>query len=413
MNILIYMLDNVKIGTEGTHIFEVLNNLSSMGHFIRYVNGKKYVPVLTREPDLHHKGDHRLSFWIHIKKFMTASSLQGEAMLLLNFLKEIRLFFLALVTVLRDKPDIIYRRHTHFNSDYVISRLFKIPTVKEVNAIGSDEMKITKKADRFTLWLYNIIERYNLPRADRILVVTPELKESLHSEFKVELNKITVIQNGANADIFRPMDVKQAREKLDLNQDAHYICFVGLLERWQGIEYLIKSLPLILDQCPDTRLLIVGDGRIKNDLVTLVEQTGVSSKVIFTGVVPYEEVPLYINAGDVCTAPFIKELNKKGGLCSLKMYEYLACGKPCVISKLRGTETMRENHCLCLVEPENITELAQSIVALLKDRELRIAMGGNGRKYIVESQSWKKVTERVVDVCQNLVKSRRNGNSLV
>lgn len=147
-----------------------------------------------------------------------------------------------------------------------------------------------------------------------------------------------------------------------------------------------------------TRLLIVGDGPILEELRAVAAEAGVSSCVIFTGGVAYEDVPRYINASDVCAAPFIREVDKKGGLCSLKMYEYLACGRPCVISRLSGIDTMDAYHCLIAVEPENTTELAEAITTLLQNDELRRQMGENGRKYVVENQSWEKVSERVADV---------------
>jgi glycosyltransferase involved in cell wall biosynthesis len=244
-----------------------------------------------------------------------------------------------------------------------------------------------------------------MPKADKIIVVTPKLKELLHSEYGVKSDRITVIQNGANTDLFKPMDVIKARGELGLALNRNYICFVGMLERWQGVEYLIKSLPLILDQCPETRLLIVGDGPIKQELVELTKQNGVSDKVIFTGMVPYKKVPLYLNVGDVCVAPKVR---LKSGYSPLKLCEYLACQKPVVASRASGLEILEDCRGGILVEPEDPFELATAIVTLLKDRDLRKQMGENGRKYVLENQSWESVAKRVADVCQSLIDIRRN-----
>ena len=67
---------------------------------------------------------------------------------------------------------------------------------------------------------------------------------------------------------------------------------------------------------------------MKDKLIEITSELGVSDKFTFTGRVPYEQVPFYINAADVCVAPFIKERNSRIGLSALKTYEYLACGKP-------------------------------------------------------------------------------------
>lgn len=417
MDILFYMSRPHNIESTGmrTHIVEVLGNLHRMGHSIRYVDGELYSPIPLRELAPRQRDNSRQSLWTRAIKFASASPLKGETWLLWNLLKEFRVFFYSLRTVLRHRPEIIYWRDSHFNSDYLISRLFSIPLVKEVNSIGSNELKISGRADKLTLWLYRIIERYTTGRANAVIVVTPELKELIQRNYGVDPEKITVIQNGANIDLFRPMDQMKMREKLGLKQDIAYICFVGLLRRWQGVEYLIRSLPLILDQHPGTQLLIVGDGALLEELRETARQVGVSSNVIFTGGVPYEEVPFYINASDVCAAPFIKELDAKGGLCSLKMYEYLACGKPCVISKLSGIDTLDAYNCVIAVEPENVPELAKGVASLLQNSELRRQMGENGRKYIVENQSWEKVSQRVAKVLTDTVcsingESRRNSD---
>jgi glycosyltransferase involved in cell wall biosynthesis len=409
MDILFYTIFSREMGTEGTHIFEVLNNLSRAGHSIRYVNGKIHslIPVKNLETI----ENQQRTLWGKIKGFLATTPLRGEALVSWLFLKEVRLFFSAIITILHHRPDVIYRRHSLFNSDYLISKLFNIPLVKEVNGIGVDEIKITKRADNVTLRFIDCLEKFTLPKADKLIVVTHKLKELLHSEYGVELNKIKIIQNGANTIVFKPMDMINAREELGLAQDVKYVCFVGNLVQWQGVEYLVQSLPLILDQSPNTQLLIVGDGQMKEELFELAEKSGVSNKVIFTGMVSYHKVPLYINASDVCVAFLRRERNERCGVSPLKLYEYMACGKAVIGSRLNGLEVLTQQSAGILVEPENTAELATAIIRLLQDKELRTQMGNNGRKYVAENQSWESVAQKVADVCQSLIKRRKDGEN--
>ena len=134
----------------------------------------------------------------------------------------------------------------------------------------------------------------------------------------------------------------RVRAELRLEESEKYVCFVGNLAAWQGVEFLIYAAPLILEKCPDVRFLVVGDGAMKNKLLEITSELGLSDKIIFTGRVPYESVPLYINAADVCVAPFIKGRNAKIGLSALKTYEYLACGKPIVASSIPGVKDLIE-----------------------------------------------------------------------
>ena len=103
------------------------------------------------------------------------------------------------------------------------------------------------------------IERFNMPRADRIIADTPTLKRVLHLDYNIPEDKIVVIENGANTDLFRPMDVRKVREELNLKQSDNYICLVaGNFEPYQGVETTIKVAPLVLERFPDTRFLIIG-----------------------------------------------------------------------------------------------------------------------------------------------------------
>src|SRR5690606_2863783 len=132
------------------------------------------------------------------------------------------------------------------------------------------------------------------------------------------------------------------RKELGLELETPYVCFVGNLAPWQGVEYLVKAAPSILSRFPECHFLIVGDGVMKDNLLKLCRELGVEDKFIFTGVVAYDRVPLYINASDICAAPFILARNAKIGLSPLKLYEYMACGKTVVASNISGVSDVLE-----------------------------------------------------------------------
>ncbi|MGB6874138.1 MAG: glycosyltransferase family 4 protein [Dehalococcoidia bacterium] len=404
MRILFYeTIQKRPSSTAWTHIFELLNNLSRLGHSIAWVNGQNYSPV--EEFDIGLDLEQRQSLWERTKAFVMTLPFRGEAMLLWNLLKEVRLFFVAFGTALRHKPDVIYRRHGIFNTECIPAKLFKVPLITEVNGIVIDEVRISEWAGRFSLRIIDRIERLNLRQADKIIVVTSKLKELLHNDYKIPEDKIVVIENGANTKLFQPMGTTKARQELNLSQTNNYICFVGHLWQVQGVEYLIKAMPRILEECPNTQLLIVGSGQTKEELVKVAQQVGVSSNVLFTGRVPYQRVPLYINASDICAAPFIKARNERSGVSPLKLCEYLACQKPVVASNLSGLEMLEQNNAGILVEPEAPGALAKAIIRLLQDPDCRKQMGENGRKYVVKNRSWESVARRVAEVCQQALEN--------
>jgi glycosyltransferase involved in cell wall biosynthesis len=390
--------DNFQTGGgvgSSVHIHEVISRLSHMGHDITLLNGdhvgNKTTNESTSEDSLWRRIEKKLVRWRVFRPF------RGELSLIGILRHEFYVFLSVMIILLRKRGsvDVIYRRHCLFNSEYFLARLFRIPLVKEVNGLIADEFKLMNLGDKFFLWLIDRIERFNMPNADRIIVVTPKLKDVLYSEYRIKPDTITIIQNGANIELFKPMNITQVKNELNLRQDCSYISFIGTLVQWQGIEHFIRSTPALLDDCPQIYLLIVGDGQIKQQLMDLAERVGIQDKTIFVGTVPYDKVPLYVNASDVCVAP---KTGLRSGYSPLKLCEYMACGKPVVGSRASGLEILEESNSGILVEPENPAEIATAITKLIKDEKLRKWMGENGRNYVVENQSWESVAGRVAEV---------------
>lgn len=297
------------------------------------------------------------------------------------------------------KIDVIYSRQSSFTfMPLIVSKYFRIPYFIEVNGLITDEMKMFG-ASKLRIAFTKLSEKLGYKKAVNIFAVTPGVKEEIIKLYNVPDEKIVVMGNGANIDIFRPINKEKIKKELKLDRDINYICFVGHLIAWQGLEYLIQAAPSILASCQDTCFLIIGDGHMKDKWIRQAQELGVNNKFIFTGNVPYQNVPLYINASDVCVAPFIKKRNMKIGLSPLKIFEYLACEKPIVSSQIPNLEFLEQQNVGILVRPEDPEELAKAIIRLVKDKKLREEMGRNGREYVVKNHSWEAIGRRTAEVC--------------
>jgi glycosyltransferase involved in cell wall biosynthesis len=267
-----------------------------------------------------------------------------------------------------------------------------------VNGLITDEMKMFGQS-KLKITFTKLSEKLGYKKARKIVVVTQGIKEGIMKLYNVPGEKIVVIGNGANIDLFRPIDQEQAKKELKMDKDVNYVCFVGNIAPWQGIGYLVKAAPTILLQCPNTRFLVVGDGSMKSECMQQAKELGIYDKFIFIGSVPYEKVPLYINASDICVAPFIIKRNMKIGLSPLKVFEYLACEKPIVSSEILNLEFIEQQNLGILVKPEDPGELAKAVIKLLKDDNLREEMGKNGRKYVVKNHSWEAIGRKTAEIC--------------
>lgn len=392
MNILFYEYSKFSNSTAPfVHVSELSANWLKLGHKVIFIGGGQIT--------CGHGGNTKPPPWKRLRRYMVLSAV------IYYLVVELYKLLQAISTILRrkTKPDVIYTRHYFLGSAYLLAKLLRVPLIKEINGIIADEMKAGKEDNRFFLALVAKIDKFTLPKADKIIAVASKLKEVLHSDYNIPEDRMVVIRNGVNTELFRPIPADEARKELNLDcHECNYVCFVGNLWLPQGVQYLIQAAPIILEKHPDTRFLIVGDGLVRENLINLAQQIGVSSKVTFTGMVAYEEVPFYINASDVCVVPSVRERNERGGLSPLKLYEYAACGKPVVASRINGLEVLEHNNAGILVEPENPLELANAVTKLLQVPELRKQMGENGREYVVQNHSWESVAKRVAEVCRQV-----------
>ena len=287
---------------------------------------------------------------------------------------------------------LIYARHGLATIPAIkIGRKLNKPVVLEVNGILSDEEKST--------WLLRKIDRDCSKHAARIIAVTEGIKKHLVDNYDAEPDKIKVIANGANTNHFKPMEKEEVRAKLGLGH-GNLVIYIGNLESWQGVETIIDSAPEVLKEQPDTKFLICGSGSMKRDLEKQTKELGLDNTVKFTGPISYKEVPLYMNAGDICLVP---KKPLKSGYSPLKLYEYMACGRPVIASNLPGFEIIEENNTGILIPPEDKEALARNILKLLNEPDLRKQMGHNGRILVEEKYSWKNVADRVANICANTI----------
>ncbi|MBM3156037.1 MAG: glycosyltransferase family 4 protein [Chloroflexi bacterium] len=309
-----------------------------------------------------------------------------------------------LICFLRSRPDWIYVRPViTMISPPIVARVLRIPCIIH---FSGDMVEILRsvRANIALRVLCQLLEWVNVKLATRVIVETTRIATLRRDRHKVSEDKIVVIPNGANIDLFKPIDKQQARKAIGIDENCFHVGFAGNLARFQGLPYLVKAAPQVLGEFPNTRFLIVGDGEAMRELVEMVRTMGLSDSFVLTGVVPYEKVPLYIAASDICVAPRIKDMCEKTGISLLKLGEYMACGRPVVASDIEGVgPVLREAEAGIPVPLEDSHELAAAIVSLLKDRDRRERMGENARRYAVERLSWEGVVRRIIEVYENAV----------
>lgn len=223
-------------------------------------------------------------------------------------------------------------------------------------------------------------------------------KSALVKRFK-DQKKLIRIAPGIDTKHFAPREINDLKAELKLN-DHPVIVSVGRLVHRKGQDRLVEALPQILKEVPDATLVFVGEGPHRKELDRLVKKHGVEKNVLFIGRISYEQLPRYINLGDVFVMPSRSRLFglEVEGL-GIVYLEASACGLPVVAGSSGGApDAVLEGETGFVVDGNDLSEIASTTIKLLKSKELRTQMGRRGRAWSEENWRWEIWSQRFNDL---------------
>ena len=211
-----------------------------------------------------------------------------------------------------------------------------------------------------------------------------------------------IIPNGVDLTYFRP-DVPPIQEYCDGKLN---IVFMGRLEFRKGINYLLKAFLEVKNEMPNTRLIICGPGtRLRKRYEQWVKDVRLKD-VVFTGMVNYDQQPSYYRTADIFCAPATS--CESFGMILL---EAMATGRPIVASSIEGFAAVVTNgEEGLLVPPMTVHPLADALLKLLNDKQLRLKMGQKGL-ITAQKYAWEGIAARLLEYYnQTIEKTHHNGN---
>lgn len=279
--------------------------------------------------------------------------------------------------IVKHRIDAVLERNSAKGIGAFPARLMKKPLVEEV--IDPDYSRTAVRS------------------ADKVFAYTPKVLEGL-----VPADRVVITTAGVDVDVFKPMDGSAIRKKYGLD-DMIVIVYVGEMSAWHGIDVLVRAMALLGD---GYRALILGKNA--EILKPLAKELGVLDRLVFTGPVRHEEVPSYIAAADLGAAPYdpagVRDMERLGFYFSpIKMFEYMACGKPLVASDIDIVrDIVRESGCGLLSRPGDPASLAEAIRTLAGSPG-KESMGASGRKACVDKYNWDTVGGDIAGAIRSLV----------
>ncbi len=293
------------------------------------------------------------------------------------------------------KFDLVYERYSLFGiAGLSFAKRNRLPFVLEVNSPLVEEAKTHRELVLEPL--ARAVEAYLFSNADYIVAVSDAVRDYIHS--LAPNAAVTVVPNGVDVRPF--LNVHASNGKPGKQGQKFVVGFVGSLKPWHGLEFLLEAFRQ-LPENQNFELKIVGDGPLRPSLEKLAHKLGIQNRVAFTGAVDFEEIPKTLKGLDALVAPYPQ---MDGFYFSpLKIFEYMAAGRPIVASRIgQVAEILEDEKTALLVSPENPDALAAALRRLKAEQRLAERLGREAQKLAKEKHTWKARLKTVDAIFQSL-----------
>jgi glycosyltransferase involved in cell wall biosynthesis len=241
--------------------------------------------------------------------------------------------------------------------------------------------------------------------SDRVVAVSDNIATELRSSYGVPGDKIVVVYNGVDVDVFRPVKARDEIRKSLGWQGRKVALFVGRVGPLKGIKYLIDAARIVRTRHEDVLFVVVGGVEKYQgkeavshlaELKEKVEFSAMTDFFVFAGGVPNSKLPEVYSAADLFVFPSLYEGMPKAVL------EAMSCEKPCVATCVGGIPALVGPDEGILVPPANAEELAAGIEEVLADDGRAERMGKQAREKIVENFTWSSAARKLLEVYREL-----------
>jgi glycosyltransferase involved in cell wall biosynthesis len=247
------------------------------------------------------------------------------------------------------------------------------------------------------LWgkLLKRLEARAMKRADLVACVSDEVAEEVR-RMGVESSKLIISPMAVDPELFIQAKTNNAIRKHFNIENNPVFGWTGSFRGFHGLDILIRAFKNVVDQNPDVRLLLVGDGPLRVEVEKLAYQLGLGNSVIFSGRVGFAEIPYYLSCFDVAVVSAARADDFH--YSPLKLREYLAAGCA-VVAPRAGEIPVFFNHEeeLLLYTVGNEEELAHQFQRLIEDKELRNKVARLGKKAVLNTATWDVQLKKICD----------------
>jgi len=310
--------------------------------------------------------------------------------------------------------DVVYATGTRIGEGLVAGILAGRPVLCDVRNPWSVQWKDHRQSMSLKTFVgYNVrrirflTEERLIHRAGRIVAYSHGIKKWLTVEHGLDEGEITVIPPHVDVTLFQPDgDPSTVRSRYGL-ENSFVVMYVGAFTYMRGMDVLVEALHMTRSAVGDVKLMLVGPlppgiAPYTRALRAKIHALGLDGEVVFTGYVPFQEVPQYIAAADVCVVPhrrnFTYEISPP-----VKILEYMASQKPIVTTDVGIKDFVVHGETGLVVEPENPSAMAEAIIQLLKSPSLALGIAKKARRFVVENLREEMMVDKFEEVLCSLI----------
>ena len=285
-------------------------------------------------------------------------------------------------------------------SGYVIAKLKKAKFVFNISDLWPESaIKLGVLHNKLFIKMAVWLEEFCYRRAVAVTCQTQGIVDDIVSR-GFDKNKVHLLTNGVDAKLFRSEN-RDENFRYEIGVENKFaLCYAGIHGLAQGLQVIINAAEIVKDE-KNIQFVFVGDGPEKQDLINMAREKGLKN-ITFLPLQPKVNMPKIVASMDAAIIPLKKLELFKGALPS-KMFETLASEIP-IILPVQGeaAKLIKSANAGIVVEPENSKEIAEAVLKLYNNMELRNRLGENGRAYVMENYARENITRKLEKILMNL-----------
>jgi glycosyltransferase involved in cell wall biosynthesis len=312
-------------------------------------------------------------------------------------LLDVTLTLTALNRARQEHYDAIHSHEEGAAIGVLISSILGVPHLYDMHSSLPQQLEnFAFSSSPLLRWLFQVLERIAIKRSRVTIVICPHLEETAK---KIAPDARTVLIENAPGSGEAPVEGagRAIRASLGLDTITPIVLYTGTFEPYQGLDLLFAAAKLVTGQRADVRFVLAGG---KPDQVALAKARAVTmgaTGIIFTGELPAETIPSYLDAADVLVSP-----RSSGTNTPLKIYQYLRAGRPIVATRLL-THTQVLSDEVAILTAANPEDFARGILRAINEPEVSGQIGRAAKRLADTRYTYEAYLQRTREACAALV----------